>query len=233
MNCNGNGIDAMKHSTLYIAAIVAAIIALLCNCSVNPLANGGNSSQTGNNGIMVSMQKKRISGTTRPGARVSMYDQNYRPYKIMPGFCDSTVADDSGRFAIPLIREGIYNLLARDDRQNTWAFISHIPVFADSIFADTVDALQNPGFIGGTASDSTGRILALSYVFISGSPFYSVSSNNGVFILGPLPPGRRAISFITDYNAIDTSAHISTLLSEVHDTAAITVYPGVMSQWHW
>jgi hypothetical protein len=222
----------MKKILSIIKAAAVGIIALFCMCSIGPLA-GGNSSQTGNNGIAVAALAKTITGTTQPGGRISIYDQNYMPYKTPPGFCDSTVADDSGRFVFPIAPEGYYNLLVQDVHRGGTAFIYRIPVFVDSVFADTIDTLRHPGLLAGTATDSAGLALALSYVYVPGSPFYTVTRNDGQFLLGPLPAGNYTIGLFANFKvAYVNPLQLIPALTIVADTSSAVVYPDSISTWH-
>ena len=222
----------MKKILSIIKAMAVGITALFCMCTLAPLA-GGNSSQTGNNGIAVASVSQNISGTTRPGARISIYDQNYRAYKTPSGVCDSTIADDSGRFVFSIALEGHYNLLVQDVHRGGTAFIPRIPVFVDSVYRDTVDTLRHPGFIAGVATDTLGRTFALSYVFINGSPFYTVTKNNGDFLLGPLPAGPYKIGITANFQVIDPiKGQLAPLLVTIDDPSVTTVVPDSITPWH-
>jgi|WetSurMetagenome_2_1015567.scaffolds.fasta_scaffold00148_24 hypothetical protein len=222
----------MKTSIRFLAETLSfGTVALFFACSSAPLA-GGNSSQTGNNGITVAAASQSVSGATRAGAKLWIYDQEYRPYANPPGFRDSTVASDSGRFAFTLQTQGYYNLLVHDESGD--GFIRHIPVFTDSVFTDTLDSLSSPGFIAGTASDDGGRILPLGYIFVKGSPFYTVSRNDGWFLLGPLPPGGYYLDIITNFELISRGSitQVASLLIEIPDTSVTQVFPDSISQWN-
>jgi hypothetical protein len=223
----------MKKILSIIKAMAAILTALFCMCTLAPLA-GGNSSQTGNNGIAVAALAKTISGTTQPGARISIYDQNYTPYKTPSGICDSTVADDSGRFVFSIALEGYYNLLVQDVHRGGTAFIYRIPVFVDSVFADTLDTLRHPGLLAGTATDSTGLALALSYVYVPGSPFYTVTRNDGGFLLGPLPAGNYTIGLFANFKVAYVNPIIQLIpaFTIAADTSSAVVYPDSISTWH-
>ncbi len=223
----------MKQISRIVGVIAAGLSAFLCMCSMSPLA-GGNSSQTGNAGITVASCAQSISGATVPDAHVSIYEENFIPYVTPSGFCDSTVADDSGRFVFSPGFYGYYNLLVCDVHHGGAAFVPHIPVFLDSVFADTIDTLKQPGFISGTAIDTAGTIYALSYVFIDGSPFYTVTKNNGDFLLGPLPAGTYATGLCANFVVADiTTGAIRQMAAVRTDTSVVTVVPDSVSQWKW
>ena len=222
----------MKKILSIIKVTAVGTIALFCMCSMSPLA-GGNSSQTGNNGIAVAALAKTITGTTRPGVQVSIFGHAYLPYATPPGFCDSTFADDSGRFAFAAVPEGHVNLLVNDGLRGTAGFIRNIPVFADSAFTDTIDTLKHPGLLAGTATDSAGLALALSYVYVPGSPFYTVTRNDGQFLLGPLPAGCYEISLFANFKVMDIkSGQLAPAFTIFADTSSAVVYPDSISTWH-
>jgi hypothetical protein len=216
----------------FIKTAIVAAAGLFWACSSSPLA-GGNSSQTGNSGITVASLYKSISGTTRPGAQVFIYGRSYLPYATPPGFHDSTVANDSGRFAFDAVDTGYVNLLVNDELHGTTGFIKNIPVFANSAFADTIDTLRRPGLLAGTATDSAGLALALSYVYVRGSPFYTVTKNNGDFLLGPLPEGSYTISLYANFKvAIANPGQLIPAFTIAADTSSAVVYPDSISTWH-
>jgi hypothetical protein len=200
---------------------------------MNPVA-GGNSSQTGNSGITVSAVSKSVSGATAPGARVYVYDQSYRPYVTPSGFCDSTVADDSGRFTLSIAREGYFNMLVNDDKRRVAGYLPNIPVFVDTLFRDTLDTLRRPGFISGNTTDTSGKIYALSYVFVLGTPFYTVTKNNGDFLLGPLPAATYTTGFFANFQVVNLATGlIAQTPSPITDTTVVTVAPDSVSLWKW
>jgi hypothetical protein len=208
-------------------------VSLACNCGTEQLA-GGNSSET-NNGVTISAVNQSISGTTVPNAHVSIYDQNYKPYLTPSGFCDSTVANDSGRFSFFPSQEGHYSLIVSDVPEGRTALIAGIPVFTDSEFADTFAILKRPGFIAGTAVDTAGNVYPLSYVYIDGSPFYTVTKNNGDFLLGPLPVGTYSIGIFDDSLIYQGPAQPgpAPLGGATTDSSVATVFEDSISTWHW
>jgi hypothetical protein len=223
----------MKINFHLIKIVAIGLSAVLCQCSISPFA-GGNSSQTGNNGLVISSRTQSISGTTAPGARLSIYDQNFRPYLTPSGFCDSTIADEDGRFAFSPGHDGYYNLLVYDIHDGGAGFVQHIPVFAGSVFADTLDTLRQQGFIAGTATDSAGTAYPLSYVYIDGSPFYTVTRNNGDFQLGPLPAGTYTTGFFANFKVANIyTGSIEQMTSVRTDATVITVFPDSVSILHW
>jgi hypothetical protein len=223
----------MKLKSPLIKVIAFGLSVVLCRCSMSPFA-GGNSSQTGNNGLVISSYAQSISGTTIPDARVSIYDKHFRPYLTPSGFCDSTIADEGGRFTFVPGQDGYYNLLVYDVHSGGAAFVQHIPVFTGSVFTDTFDTLKQPGFITGIATDTAGTTYALSYVYIDGSPFYTVTRNNGEFQLGPLPAGTYTTGFFANFMVANIKTGSIVQMTSVRtDTTVVTVFPDSVSTWHW
>jgi hypothetical protein len=202
------------------AALVTKLAILtLCQCSNIDLA-GGNSSQTGNNGIVLAAKSQSITGIAQPHSPVFIFSKSYMPYEKVPGTCDSTVADMRGNFAFDTVPAGHYNLIAYDSARVRGAFIGPIPVYMDSVFSAKLPSLPRPGFATGIAMDPTGKSRAFSCAFISGSPFYTVANQNGEFLLGPLPVGNYTIRFIENF-AVTT---VSPFRSVVPDTGMVTVF---------
>jgi hypothetical protein len=223
----------MKRIFFVLKALVLVAGSALSLCSLAPVA-GGNSSQTGNSGITVSAVSNSLSGTTAPGARVYVYEKKYRPYVTPSGYCDSTVSDDSGKFALSITMDGYFNLVVNDDKRGVAGYLPGIPVFADSLFHDTLDTLRRPGFISGNATDTSGQIFALSYVFILGTPFYTVTRNNGDFLLGPLPAATYVTGFFANFQVVNLNTGLMAQTpSPITDTTIVTVVPDGVSQWKW
>jgi hypothetical protein len=223
----------MKKLSFIAKVLIAGASLFFCTCSSSPVA-GGNSSQTGNAGIVILASTGTVSGRTRPQAQVSIYDSHYMPYLTPSGFCDSTVADDSGRFVFSIAQEGYFNLFVNDLRRGTAGYLPRIPLFADSVFKDTLGVLKQPGFISGNTTDSAGRTYALSYVFIQGSPFYTITRNNGDFQLGPLPSGTYNTGFCANFQVVNSvTGQMVQVASALTDSAVITVFPDSVSHWKW
>lgn len=199
--------------------------ACFCLCSTAPTADG-NSSQTGNNGITVIASAGQIYGKSHKILKLSTYDINFQPQNHMQGFCDSVSSDDSGRFIFNSLPQGIYNLKIQDTFSGKCAFINKIPVFKDSFFIDSTE-LAASGFVTGAFTDSSGHGIPLSYVFIEGSPFYTVTSNEGNFLLGPIPKGKYLIGLQNafSYNYTDKTPLPSQAQSMPFWNINVTVIP--------
>jgi len=206
----------MRQSTrISLISVILLLIAFFCLCSIAPTA-GGNSSQTGNNGITVIASAGTLYGKSRNSVKASIYDTNFQPQSRMQGFRDSVSSDDSGRFTFNGLPEGIYNIRIQDTLNGECAFISKIPVFKDSFFTDTITKLAKPGFISGVFVDSSGLGFLLSYVFIKGSPFYTVTGNEGGFLLGPVPPGKYHLGLQVNFQN-NVSGELNPLTSKILD----------------
>ena len=211
--------------TKKLLIIIVVFSTLLCGCSTQNLA-GGNSSQTGNNGMTLSAISQTITGTTIPHSYVAVYADSFLPYQDTLGFFDSTIANDSGNFSFTNLSPGYYNVFVenRAISRGGMAFVQKIPVFRDSLFADTLDSLAHSGFITGNAVDSLKNPLFLSYIFVKGSPFYTLTKTNGDFLLGPLPAGKYKVGLFADYQNIKLGPNVA-IAKSVVDTAMAIVYP--------
>ena len=83
---------------------------MLFSCSPINIAGGGNSSGTGN-GAIAHAASDRIEGVTEPMSSVLLYSQDWLPLIDSGTYSDSSIADDSGKFAFANIPHGYYNLL--------------------------------------------------------------------------------------------------------------------------
>jgi hypothetical protein len=197
----------MKKHHLIIKSIIAGLALIWCLCSMSPLA-GGNSSQTGNNGIIVSASVNgsgsgSILGKTRANNLVSVYVIAYNPYADS-GFADTVIADDSGAYAFSSLVPGSYNIMVKDLEKGTAGFISNIQVTVGVHFSDTLDSLTEPGLLSGTltarnsittaftASDT----LLYSIIYLPGTPFSGASDNRGRFLLGEIPAGSYEVRIV-------------------------------------
>jgi hypothetical protein len=212
----------MKQLLFITKTFTAICIILHCSCSVSPLA--GNSSQTGNNGLTIVAMKQSICGTTHPNADISIYVSDYLPYKSPSGFSTSTKANDSGYFEISSLPVNSYNLLVQDINENKMAFMKEIPVTLDSVFTDTINTMQHTGFLTGIALNTSDKPILLSYIYIKGSPFYSVTKNNGEFLLGPLPPGNHTVKLHVNFE-LDTKDNIVSVTPGIDMSNTVTIYP--------
>lgn len=218
-----------KSNPNNLLTCIVLMVSMVCFCSIDQMA--GNSSQTGNSGITVQSYSGQISGKSIPDLSIFIYKDNYLPYSINKGFCDSIISDDSGHFAFTSIPSGYYNLLAREKVGEKSVFIKRIPVFTDSTKL-LYDTLRKPGFLTGISTDKAGNNLVLSYVFVKGSPFYTVTNNSGKFLLGPLPPNSYTLSFYANFIVIGEGA-ISPAMVPVKDTSTAVIYSDSISNWNW
>jgi hypothetical protein len=229
-NRKNRGIRTFKKVAFLLKASLTALLCFVSFCSTGDLA--GNSSQTGNNGITVLSFSGLITGSSQPGVSISVYERNYLPHSISSGFKDTTSCDENGEFSFASLPAGFYNLLAWSPDGNKSAIIMGIPVFTDSS-ASFSDTLDYPGFLEGICTDRLGNNLVLSYVFIKGSPFYSVTRNNGEFLLGPLPANRYTLSFYANFVGSAGGDALSPVMRPIPDTSVAVVYPNSISHWNW
>jgi hypothetical protein len=192
----------MKHGFLFVITIISGCLVLFSQCSIDPLASG-NSSQTGNNGVIITAMNQSLSGITRCYVHVAIYDKRYLPYSDTAGFTMSTKTNDSGYFEFSHLPYGYYNLFVIDSTKMEMAFISDVPILEDKTVTDTLADLHRPGFLAGIAIDSSGMPIELSYVFIQGSPFYAVTRKYGDFRFDPLPSGNYTLNLFLNVKKLN------------------------------
>jgi len=140
---------------------------------------GGNSSGTGN-GAIVSAASDRIEGVTRPTATVQLYSKDWSPLVNSGTYSDSSVANDSGKFAFANVPHGYYNLIILPRQKKRGYFQGH-PLSARVAWADTIDTLKSPGILYGFETSDKNDTLALSYIYIKGTPFHAMTDTHGEF----------------------------------------------------
>jgi hypothetical protein len=220
---------------ILVGAISAAY--MLLSCSPNKLAEGGNSSGTGN-GATVCAATDKIEGATLPLAGLRLYSQDWKPYVQSGSFSDSSVADTCGKFVFADIPRGYYNLVIFSADQKNAGIFQNIPCQPAVTWADTIDSLKAPGFLHGFATIRTDTMV-LSYVYVRGTPFYAMTDTRGEFFMGALPPARYPLQiyglFTRNKNgAIQAVTNVTiegTLApSAIIDSTAITIYPDSVSE---
>lgn len=222
----------MKTGTL-IRCCAAVLTAAGCFCSMSPVA-GGNSSQTGNNGMVVAASMNAgqgsVLGKTVANAQVSIYAAEYLPW-CDSGFADTTIADGSGDFSFAGLDSGLYNIMTKDFVENKAGFISGIAIVPAALYADTLDSLEQPGFLTGVlATDATGDTLLLwSVVFIAGTPFSAATDNRGKFLLGEIPAGRYALQIKRNFKLFAGALTTVTGLDAPADSIGILIEAGRIS----
>ena len=190
----------MKRSIIIIFCAAIWTCALL-SCSPMNIA-GGNSSGTGN-GAIVSAASDRIEGVTRPTATVQLYSKDWSPLVNSGTYSDSSVANDSGKFAFANVPHGYYNLIIFTEGKKNAGIFKDIPCQPAVAWADTIDTLKAPGILYGFETSDKNDTLALSYIYIKGTPFHAMTDTHGEFLMGPLPPSRYTLQI---YGMFTTTA---------------------------
>jgi hypothetical protein len=176
----------MKRSIIILHGAVLSACMLL-SCTGMNIAGGGNSSGTGN-GAIVCAASDRIEGVTRPMARVLLYSRDWMPLLDSGTFSDSSRADDSGKFTFADVPHGYYDLIIFSVGEKGAGIFKNVPCQPAVTWADTIDTLKEPGFLHGYETSAQNDTLALSYIYIKGTPFHAMTDTRGEFLMGPLPP---------------------------------------------
>jgi hypothetical protein len=207
-------------AVMFIAAICAC---MPMQCTMN--VADGNSSGTGNSGITVSALLDRIDGTTVHDAEVQLYSQDWMPHLRSGLFAEAAVADDSGNFSFTGIPAGSFNLIVYSPNRTYAGIVRGIVVSADSTWADSIGPLQKPGAIDGVAMTRDSAILAMSFVYIRGTPFSRMSDNRGNFSIVEIPPAQYNMQFYGLYttNPEEEVAPVSFPSGPISDSVVIDV----------
>ena len=227
----------MKRVIIILHGIVASAC-MLFSCTTMNIAGGGNSSGTGN-GAIAYAASDRIGGVTKPMAVVALYSQDWLPLPDTGTFSDSSVTDDSGKFAFTNVPHGYYNLIIFAAGEKRAGIFKNIPCQPAVTWADTIDTLKEPGFLRGFAV-AQNDTLALSYVYVKGTPFHAMTDTRGEFLMGPLPSSGYTFQiyglFTTNaggpVKAVPNELVQGTLVGgAIVDSAAVTIYPDSIVQF--
>ncbi|MDD5673505.1 MAG: hypothetical protein PHC61_05040 [Chitinivibrionales bacterium] len=226
----------IRSLTIKLGALLSAC--LLFACTMN-IAGGGNSSGTGN-GAVVTAASDRITGATKPMAKVRLFSQDWMPVLDTGTFSDSSMADDSGKFVFANIPHGYYNLIVFSADQKSSGIFQNIPCQPAVAWADTIDTLKEPGYLQGFLTSAQNDTLALSYIYVRGTPYYFQTGSNGrIFTMGPLPPARFTMQIYGLYTTNgnhpvqavqNTMTQNSNVGGSINDSVTVTIYPDSIVQ---
>jgi hypothetical protein len=226
----------MKRS-MRIPFVAVSAACMLLSCSPMKIADGGNSSGTGN-GAMVRAASDRIIGVTMHLAEVRLYSQDWKPFVHSGSYSDSSVADSSGAFTFTGIPRGYYNLTIFSADQKSAGIFQNIPCQPAVSWADTIDTLKAPGILHGYATIKTDT-LALSYVYVKGTPFFAMTNTRGEFSINAFPQSHYTVQLYGLYirtgngalQAITSVSSISSLApSAIIDSVTVTIFPDSVVQ---
>ena len=226
----------MKHAMIIVYCAAVSACALL-SCSTMNIAGGGNSSGTGN-GAIAYAASDRIGGVTMPMATVLLYSQDWMPLSDSGMYADSTVTDAGGAFAFANVPHGYYNLIILTAGEKDAGIFKNIPCQPAVAWADTIDTLKGPGFLRGFAV-AQNDTLALSYVYVKGTPFHATTDSLGEFLLGALPPSGYTLQLFGLYTtsaggpvkAVPDELVQGTHVGAITDSLPVTIYPDSIAQF--
>jgi hypothetical protein len=136
------------------------------------------------NGATVVMLDNCVEGSSPPFASVYMFDTGYIPY-IGDGLGVVLTADEEGTFHLDGIEEKVLNVQIIDKSKNLSTLL---PVGAKGVTYRS--ELKISGRLqGNVETTGSGRIL----VFISGTGYYILLKEQGVFSFDNLPPGSYIV----------------------------------------
>jgi hypothetical protein len=226
----------MRRSSIILHGAVVSICVLL-SCAPMNIAGGGNSSGTGNGAIAYAVSD-RVGGVTGPKATVLLYSKDWMPLSDSGTYADSTVTDTGGVFSFVNVPHGYYNLIIFAAGERGAGIFKNIPCQASVTWADTIDTLGGPGFLRGFAV-AQNDTLALSYVYVKGTPFHAMTDSIGKFLMGPLPPSGYTLQLFGLYTtsaggpvkAVPDELVQGTHVGAITDSLPVIIYPDSIVQF--
>jgi hypothetical protein len=125
-----------------------------------------------------------------------MYSSDHVPPGAW-GTADSTRADSLGVFLFDSLADGTYNLIARDTVTATAVLYNELVVGSDSIFISTTKDFSSTGTLVGLLRDKDSTVFPFSYCFLVGTPFHTVSDDDGYIRYDNLPAGSYTVGIPT------------------------------------
>ena len=216
----------MGRLTILIPVMIAVLV---WSCGTGNIA--GNSSET-TNGLTVIARSGTIEGTAPPFSSLHLFVDYYSPFSGIP--LDSVITDSTGIFSFRA-PETRYNLFCHDE--NGMRSYVRLTMNAVSPINDTIrDTLKTSGSLEGYAFTGTDSHLKSSYLYLEGSPYFTVADSvSGYFRIDDIPEGRytvRLFKKITVDEAIapyehDTVSQESPKVIDVKSDSVLTV------EWRW
>lgn len=203
-----------------VRAIFPIVLSVLTMCQSGDVA--GNSSQTGSSGVTVASVNGVVSGTATSNARISLYVKDFVVKSDKAVFADTVYADEAGKFLFDTVADAYYNVLVADADGNM-GFIRNIPVFKTAVFDTSLEKIEKPGKLKGTAYNKSGNPFANALVRMKGAPFFTRADIDGSFTLDTLPSGPQIIEVVNDL--------IVSMITELVDSTEIKVVPDSVVVW--
>jgi hypothetical protein len=183
---------------------------------------GGTSTET-TNGLCLSVDGTKVSGTTSPGVVVTLCASKYNPCAPAGGHADSVKVGADGTFAFMSADTGIFNLVAVSRSRDSGVFIADIPLRVGWKVAFT-DTFKAVGAIRGTINpDTTGHRLR-SIAFLPGTTLTDTVNAQNRFLLKNIPAGNFFVGLFFVYDTVRIQG------SKPSDST-VSVKPGDTTMW--
>lgn len=168
---------------------------LLCQCGKNIAG----SETTNGDQIIVTATDDRIYGTAPVGHTIYLFSSDYCPYNDS-GFSSTVNSDTSGTFSFNNIEEGEYALYCKLSNSDLSAFVQLIQIQSYNLNTSDTVAFDENGSFSGKLIDSSGTPMSQFNVYISGSPFFTITDSLGIYVLDNIPEGNYMLTFIESPN---------------------------------
>ncbi len=171
----------------------------LCSCG-NNLAG---SETTNGDEVMVTATADSIYGTAPAGNKVYLFSSHYCPYNDS-GFSSVSEADTSGTFSFSNLAEGEYTIYCKLANSDSSVIVQSIQIQSNHLNTPDTVAFDENGSFSGKLIDSSGIPLSQSYVYISGSSFFTITDSLGMYVLNAMPKGNYLVTFSKESNGINS-----------------------------
>lgn len=229
----------MKKSIQYIICIIS-MVSILSRCGTDPVGDTGGASET----VAIIVTDSMLYGSAvtiteddevlaNPSVVVSLYEADFLPIfsDNVNNFTNTTSSDTNGEFSFRHNGVGYYSIHAKDVVTGRSLFIDSIWVRQgeyDSVNATFDDGGSVSGAIFVIDSITSDTVTAANYsVFITGSPFLTVTDIQGRFTFDTLPRGDyavRSIGGIQDTSWIVTDSTVN-IINQLKSTP-VSIDPG-------
>lgn len=167
--------------------LLLALLAVLfyCYCGIN---TAGGFETT--NGVRIIVCADSIKGIAVPGSQVIVCDTSFvSPVITREVFVDTVYADQNGNFKLNFLKNGRYNLIARNRDYDRGALITKIDIDRENLVQrlDTVEYLKLGVITGIVTADST--IERTCLVYAKGIAISVNADTLGNYRLTSVPPG--------------------------------------------
>jgi hypothetical protein len=200
----------MSANKALLCLVAALCIGLACSYDRALSVDSSGSGTLTTNGIRISSRNSALRGNVFTiladssqeipargmGISLQVFRSDYQPYDYK-GFSATMTLDSTGSFEYDSLESGSYNVLSYDTVNAVGVFIANIPV-GDSIRDYSLKQLfDSLGIIKGSVNSISTMESNYRGVYITGTPFFTLTDSAGAFSLMRIPMGAYEVK--TDF----------------------------------